>query len=192
MTMTSTGKGSARTSLLLAALLLATPVRTTPVLVVDGNNREVLYQEDAGLPWFPASTTKLMTALVVFEALRAGEVTLTTPVTMTRNSVKQAFLDSGLSLGRTMTLEDALFATITASANDVAVALAEAVAFDELSFVKRMNDEARRLGMSGTHFASPNGLFDRSNYTTARDGTTLISARAGTSSAAYRATDVHR
>lgn len=141
----------------------------TPVLVVDADNHQVLYQEDAGVPWYPASTTKLMTALVVFEALRSGEVTLTTPVTMTRNATKQAFLESGLTFGRTMTLEDALFAMIAASANDVAVALAEAVASDEASFVRRMNETSARLGLTGTHFSNPNGLFDRNNYTTARD-----------------------
>ncbi|SOC40272.1 D-alanyl-D-alanine carboxypeptidase [Rhizobium subbaraonis] len=141
----------------------------TPVLVVDADNHQVLYQEDAGVPWYPASTTKLMTALVVFEALRSGEVTLTTPVMMTRNAIKQAFLESGLTFGRTMTLEDALFAMIAASANDVAVALAEAVASDEASFVRRMNEASARLGLTGTHFSNPNGLFDRNNYTTARD-----------------------
>lgn len=141
----------------------------TPVLVVDTATRQVLYQEDAGVPWYPASTTKLMTALVVFEALRSGEVTLSTPVMMTRNATKQAFLESGLTFGRTMTLEDALFAAITASANDVAVAMAEAVASNEAAFIQRMNAEAVRLGMTGTHFSSPNGLFNRSNYSTARD-----------------------
>ncbi|MCP8894536.1 D-alanyl-D-alanine carboxypeptidase [Shinella daejeonensis] len=141
----------------------------TPVLVVDADSRQVLYQEDAGVSWYPASTTKLMTAFVVFEALRSGEVTLTTPVVMTRNAMKQAFLESGLTVGRTMTVEDALFATITASANDVAVALAEAVASDETSFVRRMNEAAARLGLTGTHFSNPNGLFDRDTYTTARD-----------------------
>lgn len=145
------------------------PANATPVLVVDADNHQVLYQEDAGVPWYPASTTKLMTALVVFESLRSGEVTLTTPVTMTRNAMKQAFLESGLTFGRTMTLEDALFAMIAASANDVAVALAEAVAPDEASFVRRMNEAAARLGLTGTHFSNPNGLFDRNNYTTARD-----------------------
>ena len=99
----------------------------TPVLVVDADNHQVLYQEDAGVPWYPASTTKLMTALVVFEALRSGEVTLTTPVTMTRNAMKQAFLESGLTFGRTMTIEDALFAMIAASALHLA-ATATAIA----------------------------------------------------------------
>ena len=154
---------------LIASLFSGTAAQATPVLVVDADSRQVLYQEDAGLPWYPASTTKLMTALVVFEALRAGEVDLKTPVVMTRNATKQRFLESGLTFGRTMTLEDALFATITASANDVAVALAETIASDEAAFVKRMNDAAARLGLTGTHFSNPNGLFDRQTYTTARD-----------------------
>lgn len=141
----------------------------TPVLVIDTATHQVLHQEDAGAPWYPASTTKLMTAMVVFEALRAGEVTFATPVVMTPNATRQAFLESGLTLGRTMTLEDALFATLTASANDVAVALAETVAASEANFVQRMNAAAARLGMTGTHFASPNGLFSKTNYTTARD-----------------------
>jgi D-alanyl-D-alanine carboxypeptidase len=152
-----------------APLAAAIPAHATPVLVVDADSRQVLYQEDAGAPWYPASTTKLMTALVVFEALKAGEVTMSTPVVMTRNATKQAFLESGLTLGRTMTLEDALYAVITASANDVAVALAEAVATDEASFVARMNKTAARLGLTGTHYSNPNGLFDKTNYTTARD-----------------------
>ncbi|MBP1859690.1 D-alanyl-D-alanine carboxypeptidase family protein [Rhizobium herbae] len=152
-----------------AFLFLAAPAQATPVLVVDADSRQVLYQEDAGAPWYPASTTKLMTAFVVFEALRSGEVSLTTPVTMTRNATKQAFLESGLTFGRTMTLDDALFAMIAASANDVAVALAEAVAPDETAFVRKMNEAAARLGMTGTHFSNANGLFDRNNYTTARD-----------------------
>ena len=160
---------SLKTLLVLALLLASAPAQATPVLVVDADSHQILHQEDAGAPWYPASTTKLMTALVVFEALRAGDVSLSTPVSMTRNAMKQAFLESGLSVGRTMTLEDALFAMIVASANDVAVALAEAVASDEATFVRRMNEAAARLGLTGTHFSNPNGLFDRANYTTARD-----------------------
>lgn len=160
---------SLKTLLAVATLLSSTAANATPMLVVDTASHEVLYQEDAGAPWYPASTTKLMTALVTFEALRAGDVRLDTPVMITRNAAKQAFLESGLTFGRTMTLEDALYATIVASANDVAVALAEKVGADLPAFIRRMNSEATRLGMTGTHFASPNGLFDKDNYTTARD-----------------------
>ncbi|MFN7024915.1 MAG: D-alanyl-D-alanine carboxypeptidase family protein [Pseudorhizobium sp.] len=145
------------------------PANATPVLVVDTITREVLYQEEAGRPWYPASTTKLMTALVVFEALSTAEVTLSSPITMSRNAVSQPFVNSDLTVGRTMTLEDALFAMLTASANDVAVAVAEAVASEEASFIARMNETAKRIGLTGTHFTSPNGLFNKENYTTARD-----------------------
>ncbi|MFB2552411.1 D-alanyl-D-alanine carboxypeptidase family protein [Ensifer soli] len=159
-------RGLSAVLLLLAA---TAPAAATPVLVVDADSHRVLYEEEAGLPWYPASTAKLMSAFVAFEALRAGSVTLSTPVTMTRNAVRQAFTDSGLAVGRAMTMEDALYAMIVASANDVAVALAETVAGDEASFVRRMNAAAERLGLTGTHFANPNGLFNRETRTTARD-----------------------
>lgn len=156
--------------IVLSSLALApTQLHATPVLVLDADSRQVLAQEDAGVLWYPASTTKLMTAFVTFEALRAGEISLSTPVTMTKKSVGQAFLESGLVLGQTMTLEDALYAMIAASANDVAMAVAETVGHGDAAFVQKMNDAAKRLGMTGTHFSNPNGLFDRNNYTTARD-----------------------
>ena len=169
MAMSKLNGRSLKTFLCLAAVFPWTAAHATPVLIVDTASHEVLYQEDAGAPWYPASTTKLMTALVTFEALRAGEVKLDTPVMITRNAAKQAFLESGLTFGRTMTLEDALYGALVASANDVAVALAEKVGGDLPAFIRRMNAEAERLGMTGTHFASPNGLFDKDNYTTARD-----------------------
>ncbi|HEV7437857.1 MAG TPA: D-alanyl-D-alanine carboxypeptidase family protein [Pseudorhizobium sp.] len=162
-------RGPLKHLLIIGSCFAVLPANATPVLVVDTETREVLYQEEAGKPWYPASTTKLMTALVVFEALRATEVSLSTPVTLSRNAVSQPFSNSDLTVGRTMILEDALFAMLTASANDVAVAVAESVASDESSFVGRMNETANRIGLNGTHFASPNGLADPQNYTTARD-----------------------
>ncbi|MQY45533.1 D-alanyl-D-alanine carboxypeptidase [Rhizobiales bacterium RZME27] len=169
MAMTKFSGRSLKAFVCLAALFPWTAAQATPILVVDTASHEVLYQEDAGAPWYPASTTKLMTALITFQALRSGEVTLKTPVVMTRNATRQAFLESGLTFGRTMTLEDALYGALVASANDVAVAIAEKVGGDLPTFIRRMNAEAQRLGMTGTHFASPNGLFDKDNYTTARD-----------------------
>ncbi len=157
-------------SALLVSLLGAPfAASATPVLVLDADSHEVLAQEDAGVPWYPASTTKLMTAFLTFEALREGRITLSTPVTMTKKSVSEAFLESGLSQGQAMTLEDALYAMIVASANDVAMAVAETVGHGEAPFVEKMNEAAKRLGMTGTHFSNPNGLFDKNNYTTARD-----------------------
>ncbi|MGJ4854741.1 D-alanyl-D-alanine carboxypeptidase family protein [Labrys sp. La1] len=141
----------------------------TPILVVDVAAGQVLYAEEAGRPWFPASTTKLMTAFVTFEAIRAGRVSMQTPVVLSTHAMSQKFLDSGLHVGSTMTMEDALFAMISGSTNDIAMAIAETVAGSEEAFVKAMNDAARRLGMTGSRFTNPNGLFDRRQKATARD-----------------------
>lgn len=158
-------------SMLLLVSTLAVPMHAdaTPTLVIDMDSRQVLHEEDAGVAWYPASTTKVMTALVTFEAIRSGQISLSSPVVMTRRATRQAFLESGLVAGETMSLEDALYAMLTASANDVAMAVGEAVGPGDEAFVAKMNEAARRLGMTGTHFANPNGLFDRNNYTTARD-----------------------
>ncbi|MBO0664113.1 D-alanyl-D-alanine carboxypeptidase [Jiella sp. MQZ9-1] len=156
-------------TLVSAPLLAASPAAATPALVVDMGTQDVLYADDAGHPWYPASTTKLMTALVTFEALQKGEVTLDTPVVMSPLAMKQKSLHAGLKIGRAMRLEDALYAAFAASANDVAIALSQAVAGSEAKFVERMNLEARRLGLTATHFANANGLFDPSQHVSARD-----------------------
>lgn len=150
-------------------LPLSARAMTTPALVVDMDTGAVLYAEEAGRPWYPASTTKLMTAFVTFEALAAGEVSPDTPVIMSEKAMSQESLHAGLSVGRAMKLQDALYAAFAASANDVAIALAQTVAGNEAAFVKRMNDAARRLGMTASHFENPNGLFDPAQHVSARD-----------------------
>ncbi|MCW8060104.1 D-alanyl-D-alanine carboxypeptidase family protein [Agrobacterium tumefaciens] len=145
------------------------PSFATPTLVVDVQTLQVLQAEEEGHLWYPASTTKLMTAFVVMESLRAGRVSMDTPVLLSPNALRQKFLNSGLRAGSAMSLEDALFALIAGSANDVAVALAETVAGSEGAFVKMMNDAAKDLGMNASHFANPNGLFDKRQHSSARD-----------------------
>ena len=155
-----------------AALVLGggpSPARATPALVVDLDSQEVLFAEDAERRWFPASTTKLMTALVTYKALQAGEVDLDTPVILSRKAAGQNFANSGLKAGEAMTLWDALHAVLVGSANDVAVALAETVAGTEEDFVRRMNEEAKTLDLSASHFTNPNGLANPDQHVSARD-----------------------
>ncbi len=164
----------ARFFALILALFVASaasiiPASATPALVVDADTQAVLYADDAGRPWYPTSTTKLMTAFVTFEALAAGEVTLDTPVVMSPKAMHQESLHAGLSVRRAMRLEDAFYAAFAASANDVAIALAQMVAGNEKAFVERMNVAAQRLGMSASHFANANGLFDPTQHVSARD-----------------------
>ncbi len=156
---------------LFAGLAFFTPSIATasPALVFEPYNGTVFYAEDPDTLWFPASLTKLMTAYVVFHALRNGEVTSDTQVICSKNAAKQAPTKLGLAVGKSIPLEKALSVIIVKSANDVSVMIAEAVGGSEEAFVARMNEAARRLGMTSTQFANPHGLPNHQQYTTARD-----------------------
>jgi D-alanyl-D-alanine carboxypeptidase len=150
-------------------LVCILPTAATPLLLVDRTNLQVLFAHDAGKPWHPASLTKLMTAYVVFEELAKGTVTLETPVVVSQNAFNQAPSKSGLKVGSSVSLKDALYILIVKSANDIAVALAETVGGSEENFVAKMNDVAARMGLTGSHFVNPHGLHDPAQVTTARD-----------------------
>jgi D-alanyl-D-alanine carboxypeptidase len=147
----------------------AVPAVATPSILVDISNGKVLAHENAFGRWYPASLTKLMTAYVTFRALANGQVTLNSPVRMTVNASKEPPSKMGYKPGSVMTLDTALTIMLVKSANDVAVAVGEAIGGTEAGFVQRMNAEAQRLGMFGTHFTNPNGLHDPNNYSSARD-----------------------
>jgi hypothetical protein len=119
--------------------------------------------------WYPASTTKLMTAYVVFQAVREGRVTMQSPVTISANAAAQPPSKAGLAVGQVLTVENALRVLMVKSANDIAVALAESVAGSEPAFIDQMNSAARALGMSRSTFTNPHGLPDHGQVTTAYD-----------------------
>lgn len=160
-----------RRLVLLSLLILAglVPARANPMLLVDMDSFEVLYAQEAGQPWHPASLTKMMTAYVAFEELSKGTVTLDTPVTLSKHAVNQAPSRSGLKAGGTMTLKDALYVLIVKSANDVAMGIAETIGGSETAFVAKMNDVARRMGLTASHFTNPHGLHDPQQVVSARD-----------------------
>lgn len=166
-----------RIALFTAAMLQsAAAAETRPYVVIDVKSGEVLEADEPFMKWYPASLTKLMTAYVTFKALRAGELTLKSPVIVSRNAASQPPSKMGYKPGTVMTVENALRMMLVKSANDISVAIAETVSGSEPAFVGRMNDEALDLGMSGTHFENPNGLFSRNNYSNARDLAVLSAA----------------
>jgi len=140
-----------------------------PKLLFDSADGRVLYAEDIDDQWYPASLTKLMTAYVVFEALKDGSIKPDTMITTSEASHAQPPSKIGLPVGGQMSVELGLQALIVKSANDVAIMLAEAVGGSEQAFVDRMNATAHRLGMTGTQFVNPNGLPVPGQVTTARD-----------------------
>ena len=154
---------------IVVALLGLGRAEANPMLLVDMDNLNVLYAEEAGQPWHPASLTKLMTAYVAFEEIAKGTVTLETPVVLSQHAINQAPSKSGLPVGSGLTMRDALYVMLVKSANDVAMAIAETVGGSEAGFVGKMNDAASRMGLTATHYENPNGLHDPLQVTSARD-----------------------
>jgi len=154
-----------------AALLtfVASPAYAGPTLLFDPSNGKVLYSEDLDDQWHPASLTKIMTAYLVFEAIKEGKLTLEQKISCSERAFLQSPSKVGLPVGAEMTVETALHALIIKSANDVAMMLAEAVSGSETAFVAAMNNTARRLGMTRTTFVNPNGLPAPEQISTARD-----------------------
>ena len=156
-------------ALFLTLALAAPSASAKPTLLFDMSNGKVLYAEDADQLWYPASLTKIMTAYVVFDALKRGDVTFETKLVSSETAAKEPPSKIGLPIGAEMSMDLGLRALIVKSANDVAVMLAEAVAGDTAGFIRRMNDTAKRLGMTRTHFVNPNGLPVPGQVSTARD-----------------------
>src|SRR5262245_3813006 len=156
--------------LLVGTILMAPSVASAaPTLLFEPYNGAIFYAEDADVPWFPASLTKLMTAYVAFEALKAGTITPDTKLICSKKATEQAPSKLWLKEGEEITLDDALKALIVVSANDVAIMIAEGVAGSDEAFVERMNEAAQRLGTTHTHYVNVNGLPAEGQVTTARD-----------------------
>jgi D-alanyl-D-alanine carboxypeptidase len=145
------------------------PALGIPLLLVDAKTLQVLYEEDAGQPWHPASLTKMMTAYLAFAAVADGRISLDTPVKVSQHAWNQAPAKSGLDKGAAVSLQDALYIMLVKSANDMAVAIAEAVAGDEKTFVKQMNLMAQEMDLTATHFENSNGLNNAGQVSSARD-----------------------
>ncbi|MDE1994668.1 MAG: D-alanyl-D-alanine carboxypeptidase [Rhizobiaceae bacterium] len=150
-------------------LSTANLAEANPHILVDVSTGRVLDHEEAFRKWYPASLTKLMTVYVTFRALQSGQVTLDTPVVMSKLSSSQPPAKMYFKPGQKMTLDNALKMMLVKSANDLAMAIAETVGGSEQGFVVRMNAEAARLGMTDTHYINPNGLPGKGQYSTARD-----------------------
>ena len=150
------------------------PARANPAILFELGSGRVLAHQDAFKRWYPASLSKLMTAYVAFRAIAAGEVQPDSPIRMTRHAASEPPSKMGFKPGQVMRLDNALKMMLVKSANDIAMAIGENIGGSQAGFAARMNAEAARLGMVGTHFVNPNGLFSPEQYTTARDMAVLV------------------
>jgi D-alanyl-D-alanine carboxypeptidase len=157
---------------LLSAMLLIvgqTAALASAAVVVDVDSGSVLYQDNATMPWYPASTTKLMTVYVALSAVREGRITLDTPMMVSPRAARMQPSKMGFRPGTLVTLDNALKMLMVKSPNDIAVTVAEGVDGSVEAFANDMNVYAARLGLHESHFANPNGLPDPSHVSSARD-----------------------
>nr|WP_250807101.1 D-alanyl-D-alanine carboxypeptidase family protein [Neorhizobium tomejilense] len=159
------------------ALLLSTMVATAvpqsatarPAISVDVDSGTVISAHEIDRSWHPASVTKLMTALIAFEMIKANKLTMSSPVVFSEHAASTPPSKLGVSAGSTIPLEQALRIMLTRSMNDVAVAIAETVAGNETNFARLMNLKATSIGMRGTRFVNASGLHDPRQVSTAAD-----------------------
>lgn len=150
--------------LLLVTVVNADEINARSAVVMDASTGRILYAKNPNLRLPPASTTKLMTAIVAIEKTDLSEITR-----ISRNVTRVSPLKAGFKEGDEVTIETLLYAALLESANDAAVALAEAVAGSEEQFVYLMNRKADALGLSDTKFINPHGLPGSGQYTTSFD-----------------------
>jgi D-alanyl-D-alanine carboxypeptidase (penicillin-binding protein 5/6) len=165
-------------TLLVVAVLMGTcwaapEVQAPSCILVDKTTGTVLYEQDADHQLAPASVTKVMTLLLVMEAIDRGQLAWEDTVTASAQAAAKGGSQVYLEENEQMSVREMVKCVVVASANDCATALAEAVAGSESSFVEQMNQRAAELGMTNTHFANCTGLDDEAgadvHYTTARD-----------------------
>lgn len=145
-------------------------------IVIDSESGKVLHQLNADTRNYPASLTKMMTLYLAFEALDQGNITLDQDLPISRRAAGMPPSKLGLKAGQTITVEDAILALVTKSANDAAVVVAEALGTKETRFARMMTKKARALGMKRTSFRNASGLPNRHQLSTARDMATLARA----------------
>lgn len=169
-------------ALLLLALLLSLPLPAaaqedlglfcTHAILLDANHGDILYDMGSGERAYPASTTKLMTCLLVLEAIDYGQLSLDTQITAgdtTYQGLTGNFSTANIKVGEVLTVEELLYCLMLPSANEAANVLAVAVDGSIEDFLAHMNRRAGELGCRGTHFTNPHGMHDENHYTTAYD-----------------------
>lgn len=138
-------------------------------IVVDAKSGKVLYEDQADSRRYPASVTKVMTLYVLFQELQAGNLSLSTKMTVSRHAAAAVPTKLGLRAGSTISVEDAIKSLVTLSANDMARVIAEHISGSEEKFAERMTATARAMGMRNTTYRNASGLPDGGQVTTVRD-----------------------
>ncbi len=149
-----------------------TSIMAKAAVLIENNSGRILYEKEKDMELIPASITKIMTLLLIFEAIHSGKIALEDSVTVSEYASSMGGSQVYLEAGETQTVDTMIKCISIASANDAAVAMAEYVSGSESEFVKNMNNKAKELGMMHTSFKNCNGLDDNiksGHYSSAYD-----------------------
>lgn len=152
-----------------SAPVLAPSVSAGGAILINSDDGKVIYEKNADKKLYPASTTKIMTAIVVFQTLEDTGTDLDSEVIIPKEAVGVEGSSIYLKAGEKVAIRELMYGMMLQSGNDAATALAICCGGDLQTFIDKMNDKALELGCKSTHFVNPSGLFDEEHYTTARD-----------------------
>ena len=142
------------------------------VIIQDHHSGKILYESDADAKIYPASMTKIMTAIVTFDMLKKGETSLDEEIIISEKAWRlsqSGYSSMFIMLNDKVSVEDLLKGIIIVSGNDACIALAEGLSGTEEDFVTLMNEKAEEIGLTNTSFSNTSGINDPDNYSTARD-----------------------
>ena len=134
-------------------------------ILIDADSKQILYDKNADKKLFPASTTKIMTMIIMFEAINNKKISFEDQVTTSKYAASMGGSQGYLEEGESMSLEDMFKSIAIASANDASVAVSEYIAGSTNKFVEMMNQKAKELNLKNTHFENVTGLHDNNHYT---------------------------
>lgn len=138
-------------------------------ILIEANSKQILYQKNAQEKLYPASTTKIMTMILMFEAINDQKISFDDEITTSKYAASMGGSQVYLEVGEKMSLQDMFKSIAIASANDASVAVGEYIAGSIEKFVTMMNEKAKELNLKNTHFKNATGLHDPDHYTCAYD-----------------------
>lgn len=146
---------------------LKSSVKSEAAIVIEATTGKVVYSKNANSIKYPASTTKILTAIIAIEECSLDDMALVSEYAVT--SIPSGYTNANIQVGETLSIKDLLYALMLASANEAAVVIAEHISGTNSAFAEHMNEKAAQIGCKNTHFVNANGMHSKSHYTTAFD-----------------------
>lgn len=142
-------------------------IKSSAAIVMEATTGKIIYSKNGNAIKYPASTTKILTAIIAIEQSSLNDMALVSEYAVT--SIPSGYTNANIQVGETLSIKDLLYALMLASANEAAVVIAEHISGSNSEFAELMNKKAIEIGCKNTHFVNANGMHNKSHYTTAYD-----------------------